>query len=63
MAFKALNGQYVKHLEIKLYLSWTNQFDEDLTKFQENENFEFGRALLSPNASRSYTNLDSVFSV
>lgn len=34
-AQKLLNGQYMKHLDIKLYLSWTNAIEDDLLRPEE----------------------------
>lgn len=36
-AQKLLNGQYMKHLDIKLYLSWTNAIEGDLLRPEETQ--------------------------
>jgi len=49
-AQKALNNQYMRHLDIKLYVKWTNGVEEDV----------FGGAeelsMVSPNSKGIYNN-------
>lgn len=62
-AQKKLHSQQIKHLNIKLYLSWTNHIDQDLLLTDNDElSIEAGLPTISSHssASKSLPNLDLI---
>lgn len=62
-AQKKLHSQQIKHLNIKLYLSWTNHIDQDLLLTDSDElSIEAGLPTISSHssASKSLPNLDLI---
>jgi hypothetical protein len=58
-AHKKLHSQQIKHLNIKLYLSWTNHIEEDLL-ITETEEFSLDLPSVNTTSSKSLPNLDLI---
>jgi len=58
-AHKKLHSQQIKHLNIKLYLSWTNHIEEDLL-ITETEELSIDLPSINTASSKSLPNLDLI---